>query len=552
MRPARSPGEVLLHAAIAGVLALLTLLPTGRVTIAALAGGLAAFWTPASRVALWHTLVVGAGGTAVAGLLGGGLALLVGTTDVAGKRSIGAVFVLLMILPSQVTAIAWIALLGPSSPVLVPLGLAPAAGQPNPLYGPAGIAFLLGLEYAPLVFIVLRTGLRSLPEDAVRAARACGAGAWSTLWRVVLPLLRSSFLAGVALAFVSAIGTFGTPALLGIPGRYSTLPTLIYRQFAAFGPEGLGDAATLSLLLAGLALAGILVEAWAGRRTASLGRAGESTTLFQLGRWRPWVGALGWACPLALLAVPLAALAGAALVPAQGVPITLRSATLDNFRFALAVDPAVRRAFVNSATLSGAAALLLGGLAVPACYLAVWRRGRPIAWLLRAADLCYAMPGTVLALAAILLFIRPVLGVVLYDTLGILLVAYLARFLTLALRPVVAAMRLLDPMLEVAAQSSGAPLGARLRRVALPLLLPAALAGGLLVFLTAFNELTVSALLWSSGHETVGVVLFSLQQAGEAPLAAAVATISVAVTLALVLALTWLARVMPRFPLPWG
>jgi iron(III) transport system permease protein len=87
--------------------------------------------------------------------------------------------------------------------------------------------------------------------------------------------------------------------------------------------------------------------------------------------------------------------------------------------------------------------------------------------------------------------------------------------------------------------------------VVLPLIAPAAAAGAILVFLTAFSELTVSALLWSAGAETVGVVVFSLEQAGESVAAAAVAVLVVAVTLGLMLGASALTRRLPPGVLPW-
>jgi iron(III) transport system permease protein len=152
----------------------------------------------------------------------------------------------------------------------------------------------------------------------------------------------------------------------------------------------------------------------------------------------------------------------------------------------------------------------------------------------------------VLAIACILVFIKT-----LYNTLWIILFAYLSRFLTLALRPTASGLRALDPALEEAAQMAGAGLARRLRQIVLPLVAPTAAAGALLVFLIAFNELTVSALLWSSGNETLGVVVFGLEQGGENTLAAALATITVAATLALMAGATLAARRLPEGVLPW-
>jgi iron(III) transport system permease protein len=164
------------------------------------------------------------------------------------------------------------------------------------------------------------------------------------------------------------------------------------------------------------------------------------------------------------------------------------------------------------------------------------------------------MPGIVLSIACILVFIRPIpiLNVSIYGTLWIILLAYVARFLVLALRPIGAGFAQLDPALDDAAAAAGARFGRRLRSISLPLMAPAAGAGAILVFLTALNELTVSALLWSSGSETLGVMVFSLQEGGDSPLAAAVSVIAVGVVVAAMAALTLLARRLPRGVLPWA
>jgi iron(III) transport system permease protein len=121
----------------------------------------------------------------------------------------------------------------------------------------------------------------------------------------------------------------------------------------------------------------------------------------------------------------------------------------------------------------------------------------------------------------------------------------------LGLRPVMSGYHQLDRTLEEAAQIAGARLVRRLITIILPLVAPAAAAGALLIFLTAFNELTVSALLWSSGAETLGVVLFSFQQGGDATYAAALGVLTVVISIALMLSTLLMAGRLPPGVLPW-
>jgi len=555
-------GERLVLWTLAAVVVLLALVPVARLALEAVAPGGRPDLAPLRRALLapvtWraagHTLETGLGGTLLATLLGGSFAGLVALSDVRGKAPLIFAFMLPLTIAPQVVALAWSQTFGPQSVLLRMVGLAPPPGTPNPLYSREGIVLLLGLQQAPLVFLAVRAGLRALPRELVEAARSAGAGPARVLTTVVLPLALPSLLAGVSLAFVAAIGNFGIPALLGIPGRYLVLTTLIYQRLAGLGPAVLAEVAALSLLLGAMALAGVAVQAWAARhRDARVVPPGDAGALWTLGRWRRPVEALCWLGLGALVLLPLAALAAASLVPAQGVALAPATATLGAYAFVLVEHAPTRRALVNSAALAAGAAVLLTAITVPLGYLLVWRR-RPLLRLLAAlVEVPYALPGVVLAIAMILVFLRPLplVGWSLYNTPWIILVAYLARFLPLSLRPVVSGYQQLDPGLEEAARMTGAGFGYRLRTVIGPLVAPVAAAGALLVFLTAFSELTVSVLLWSAGVETLGVVVFSLDQGGEAVAASAVAVLSVAATLGAMLAASLLARRLPAGALPW-
>ncbi len=137
-----------------------------------------------------------------------------------------------------------------------------------------------------------------------------------------------------------------------------------------------------------------------------------------------------------VLLLPLIGLTLSALVPAYGVPLTFATATFENFRFVLMQHGGAARAFGNSILLSLIAALFAVLIAVPLAYMLAWRKRRWTPVLNFAAELPYALPGVVLAIACLLMFLKPlpVIGVSLYNTLWIILFAYLARFFVLALR----------------------------------------------------------------------------------------------------------------------
>lgn len=543
-RSARPGGAAL--AALALLVGLLSALPAARLLAEALAPGTLSRLVGDPRVwrAARRTLEVTAGSVAGASLLGGGSAVLLGLVRVPGTRLIAFLFVLAMLIPPQIAALAWLSALGPASALLNTLGLAPPLGAPHPLHGPWGIIALLSVQQAPLVFLAVRAALRRVPAEQVEAARGFGGGA---LLRVVLPLLAPAFAGGAALAALAAMGNFGTTAMLGLPARYTVLSVLVFSRLSALGPNGLSDAAGISVWLAVMAGVVLALSArLAGRRpVVAAGTRGLDAR--PAGRLGP-AAAIGFACYFAvILLLPLAALLVAALTPATGVTLSAGTASLRHFAAVLAPGANTLGAFANSMGLALVAALLL---TLGSVVFARQARQRILA---AAIDLPYALPGVCVGVAMILVHLKPLplLGVSLYGTLGLILLAYLARFFALALRPVQAARAAYDQRLSEAAAILGASPLRRLATVELPVLGPAAVAGFLLVALTALNEITVSILLYAAGSQTLGVVIFGLNDSGQTGMAAAVALLALALV-GLLLGLASLAgRRLPRGALPW-
>ena len=558
---ASSPPKGLLWLLLA-LIALLSLLPSLRLLISALfdwqQGSNSSLWRVLSNestwVALYNSLYTSGLGTVLSLLLGSFFAFCLALTNIRSKQIWVFLFMLPMMIPPQVTALSWLQLFGPSSILLNSIGLAPGFGSTNPLYSPEGIALLLGIQHAPLVFLALRTQLQCLPKEQIEAARLNGASLWRVFIDIVLPLCRTALWAGAAIAFVSALGNFGIPAMLGIPISYFVLPIQIYQTLSSFGPSMLNDVAALSVLMGVLAIGIVTLQGYMQRRHALplIGMAGRALS-FELGKWRLATEVLLGMVLCAILLAPLLALIATSLVPTLGVPLNADNLTFAAWRAMFDNQSATWRALTNSISLSVSASLVLMLLCLPLAWLLVRYPSRPLRWLYSVIDIPYTLPGVVLAIAFILLFARPLplVGISLSGTLTIIFLAYLARFLTVCLKPVHNSMLQLDPAMEEAASLAGADFSQRLRHIVLPLLAPAAFAGALLVFLTAVNELTVSALLWSAGKETLGVVIFNLDESGNKVLASAISVLVVGLVACVMLLLSSLGKYLPKGVIPW-
>jgi iron(III) transport system permease protein len=532
-----------------GWLMLVGALPLARLLAESLAGTAlpTALSDPATwRAALW-SLLLALGAAALATAFGAALGWALLLRGLPARGPLVFCAVLPALVPAQVMALGWIQAGGPASPLLLALDLAPPIGTPNPIYSAAGMVALLAVQATPLVLLAIAALLRRVPGEVVLAARGLGATPGQALRRAVWPLLLPGLLAGAGLAYVAALGNFGVGALIGIPARVPVLPVLIWQRLSAGGTASLAQAAALALILAAMAAPALVLQSLAARRAPAAGRlAFEALPLPRAGQ------AAALALVLLYLAivllVPMLSLVAAALVPAIGMELSASTATLRHFLAALAPGAQTARSFGNSLLLSTGAALVLALAALP---IAMAMRARAVRIATTATDLPYALPGACTSVAAILVVLSLPGGGALYGTLGLIGLAYLTRFQALALRPVAAAAARLDPTLDEAARGMGAGALRRLFSVHLPPLAPALAAGAILVSLTAVNEVTVSSLLYGPGTQTLGVLVFNLQESGQSPLAAAVSCLALLLSAALMALATLAARRLPAGTLPW-
>lgn len=544
----RAGAEIWVGIGLVVLIVWLSLLPLVRVAVVALSSH-GAFVSPALVRALGRSVVTSLGGSAIAVLFGGAYAGAVGLTDVPCRRVLAAAALLPLLIPAQIIALAWMQMVSPA-------GLLPV-GHGTALFSPSGIILLLGVEHVPIVFLALSAALRAIPTELFEAARADGARAARLVCRIVLPLSAPGLAAAFGLAALSSLGSFGIPAMIGIPARYPTLAVLIYQRLSGFGTAALPDVAAMALCLAAIAALAARVTALAGRGAdlRGLGGAASSGYRIELGAWR--FALLGGLLALAVVTVllPMVSLLTTSFSRAYGVRLSAATATIRHYT-AVLDRPETADAFVTSAWLSAGAAIGAVTLALPLAALRHWgtRRLQAVFHLLDPViDAPYALPGIVLAIGMILLYLAPLplIRASLYGTPWIMLLAYIARFLPLGVRPVAAALRAIDPVVDEAARAQGAKFLHRLAAITAPMLTPAAAGAAVLVLLTAFGELTVSALLWSPGSETVGVLIFSLNEGGDVAQAAAVSVLCLAAVFAVV-GLTALLPASARKVLPWS
>lgn len=491
-------------------------------------------------LALAHSLIVVTAATTAATLIGVLLAWLVARSDLRLKGFLRSVIIIPYFIPPFIGSIAWVYLIGPVGIVNNLLaGLFHLSNPPITLYGPWGVILVMALYGYPIPYMVTVGPFSRMNPELEEAGRMSAAGAWRVLRDITIPIMLPSIVAGYLLLYLSLLANFGIPAIIGFPGRYYVLTTIIYRTILDYNlPGNLQAAAAQSMLLVAVAalvlgLQRLLLRGGSHGSfaviTGKTGQAGVSA----LGRWRVPATAFVVLVVLVAAALPIVGVLKVALTKIYGLPFGLHNLTLANFGKVFQL-PVIGRAMRNSAFLAAATAAIVVLLSAVISYMIVRLRVRGARLMETLSAVPYAVPGTIVALAMVLLWIRPIpgSGFSLYNTIWIILIAYCGRFLILGIRTISASIHQIDPSLEEAVRMSG---GGALRAfvdVVWPLSRSSVIATIFLVVTPSLTELTLSAILWSVGNETIGVMVFSLHQEGKVLTTAALSVIVLAAVIA--------------------
>ena len=479
----RAPLSLLLPAAT--IVALL-LLPLAYLVLRAGSSGRGwrVLWRTGTLELLWNTGVLVVAVTAVAVVVGVPLAWLVTRTDLPGRRLWAVAAALPLVIPSYVAAFCLLGAFGPRGLLQQLLGVE----RLPEIYGFWGALPALTLSTYPYVFLLVATALRGLDPSLEEAGRGLGQSPATVFRRVTLPALRPSIGAGALLVALYTLSDFGVVSLM----RYDALTRAIYLQYRSLFDRA--PAAVLALVLVALTAAVLVVEGRSRRRVArSSPGAARQARPQPLGRWR-WP-ALAFC----------AGVVGAFLV----VP-----ATVLGYWLARGLDRAEVpwQEALNSVSASALAAAAAAAAAVPVAVLASRYPGRGTRLLERLSFSGNALPGIVIALS--LVFFAANYASPLYQTLALLVFAYVVRFLPQALAGVEAALAGVDPRVEEASRALGRGPVATALTVTVPLVRTGILAGAALVFLSAMKELPATLLLRPIGFETLATEIWKLTSVG--------------------------------------
>ena len=470
---------------------------------------------PAVHAVIWNTMVVSLGATVISVLLGTPLAWLAVRTDMPGRSFVRTATLLPFFTSTVLVGISWALLLSPQIGLLNRLatwfGLAPFN-----VFSLLGLTLVTGLYHIPYVYLFATAAFRAMDASLEESSQIVGAGIFTTMRRITLPLILPSITSAALLVAVSSMGLFGLAAILGTPQGVFILPNYIQRLISVY-PARYNSAAAVAVCLIALAFVLVLLQKSATNREKKyITVTGKSARvrLVALGRWR-WPSAVLYAAFLSLcVGLPFAVLVIASLSPFWSPTVAWDQLSLVQFREIFFGNMSGRffNAFVNSIVLSVGAATL----SVVLCLSVAWTvhrgrgPGRAIAELVTMIPV--AIPGIVFGIAFLWAWIR--FPIQIYGTLWILIIAYLTRTTPHSTRVIGASLQQVSRDLEEAAAVVGATWLQIVRRIMLPILLPGLIAAWSFVFVLSLKELNTSILLVTPNSNVLSTLIYDVYQEG--------------------------------------
>ena len=447
-------------------------------------------WRPYVFGLMRNTLLLMIGVTLTCALVGLSLAWLLERSNLAGRRLWGVILCLPFAVPAFVSSFTWVSLSASFE-------------------GLGGAILVMSLSKYPLIFLPVAATLRNLDPALEESARTLGQNRWGVFFKITLPLLWPSLLAGSLLIALHMLVEFGALSIIGL----QTFTTAIYQQFELEFSNA--NAAMLSAVLLVMCLSLLWLELKVRGKGRHI-RIGQGAA-----RHAEQVNLGKWSLPGQLYCLALA-------VIGSGIPLGMLAYWLIKGSSAAFPLAEIGEALFSSLSLALGGAALCPHLAVPVGLLVVRYKGPLAIWAERLPYLLHALPGLVIALALVYFALHYVPA--LYQTSALLLIAYALLFLPLAQAPIRTALNKAAPQLEEAARTLGATSFTAFCRVTLPIIFPALGAAFALVFLDAMKELTATLLLSPTGLNTLATQVWShtsnIEFAAAAPYAALLILVS--------------------------
>ena len=480
---------------------------------------------------IWNTLIFAGLTTLIAQTLGTVAAIVFVRTDMPGARFFGELFLWPLFVSALVLSFGWYSLYGPSGYITLMVQDV-VGGSPWNLYSLLGMSAIAGVSQAPVAFIYCSSSASTTDPSLEESARIAGAGTFTTLSKITLPLMLPAIADSAVLNFTVGMELLAIPLLFGEPVGISVLTTFLYNNGVNSPKPDHGLVASAALLL----LFCICFLVWLQtrllgntRRFVTLGGKATRPRPFRLGKLRwPFALIAAFYCAVAIVG-PIGALCLRAFTSLLSpmVPV-LDVLTLENFAKLLEY-PIYIRSIWNSLVVSSVGGAIATGLVAMVVLVSLRSEFRFRRQLQYLSLFPRAVPGVIAGLGFFYAFaLVPGMGEI-RNTIWILVIAFSMRYLPVGIGAVAPMIMQISPDLDRAARTQGANWWTASRRILLPIMRPSLIACFTILFTTFFKEYSTAIFLFAPGSEVIGTSMIQLWAQGEMGVVAALAVTQVVV-----------------------
>ncbi|MDQ8731458.1 iron ABC transporter permease [Bradyrhizobium sp. LHD-71] len=476
-------------------------------------------WTQSATL---HTVLLAIPVTISATALGLFLAWAVTRTNMPGKRWFEFGFLLSLLYSPLVGVIGWTVLADPAAGLLNGLWSA-LTGASDPLfniYSYGGIAWVMIFFFAPYAFLLNVGGFRSLDVTLEEVAAVSGANLFKRMMLITLPVMMAGIAAAALFIFTLALEQFAIPGFLGTHVQFDTLAYAIFLRTNAYPSDlpGAAAAGTLLLILSSIGLFAYRRLTRHSERFVAVTARGYKPGVTELGAGRYVLFGVCLLIFIVGIAAPLIAVALRALLPVRTMTFDPGSLTLDNFRVLFSAADMLL-GLRNTFYLAFGAATACSVIGLVVAFQITRRKSLAKSILDYMIALPIGVPGTVFGVGMLWAYVRTPL----YLTLGILLLAFVIRYLVYSVRSIGGALMQIDKALEESAAVAGATPFKSFMFVNLPLLRPVLASAWLLVFLIVMREISSSIILYGAHTVTLPILTWNYLNDGSYGVASALA-----------------------------
>jgi iron(III) transport system permease protein len=449
-------------------------------------------------------------------LLATPLAYLMAVYQIRGKTMLEILVLVSSMSAPFIGAYSWIMLFGRSGAVTTFLKDTFGFILPD-VYGFPGIVLVMSLQLYSLVYMFVSGAFKNMDNSLIEASESMGCTGVRKMFKIVLPLLMPTLLAGALMVFMRTFADYGTPRLIG--EGYITLPVLVYNEF--MGEVGGSDslAAAISIVAVVITTGVFLFQKLVVNRKQFSMNALHPIEPKKLKGIGFVLAHLYCYLIVAIAMLPQFYVIYSSFRKTSG-KLFMPGFSLNSYIDAFTT---VGRSIVNTYVLGFISIAVIVVVAILIAYVVVRRRNALNSALDVTAMFPETVAGSILGIALLMAFSKKPLYF--SQTAFIMILSYVIRRLPYTVRSSSAILHQISPSIEEAAISLGASNMKTFFKVTVPMMLPGVISGAILSWIMIITELSTSIILYTTRTKTMTLEIYSQIIRGNDGIAAAISSI---------------------------